>query len=265
MENNAICPLISVVTVVYNARDLIEKTICSVLGQTYKNIEFIMIDGGSTDGTLEIVEKYRSRINSIISEPDRGIYDAMNKALKLTTGDWVSFMNAGDVFYKNTAVDEVFKDHIYTDDVIVIYGDVVMDAGDNNLFIKHFDKLDKDKVPFSLNHQSTFTQGDVIRDLGFDTSYKIAADANLFNSIFKRGYSFRYVPVIVSVYESVAGVSSTNPIALFKEYARIRNISIRDYAWWYGYIRAQFFYIIGLFPLSISKRIMALVMKLIIK
>src|SRR5215217_1386671 len=91
-------PVLSVITVVYNNVKDIERTMLSVLGQTYKAIEYIVIDGQSTDGTLQVVEKYKSSLAKIISEKDKGIYDAMNKGISLATGNYIIFMNSGDEF-----------------------------------------------------------------------------------------------------------------------------------------------------------------------
>ena len=93
-------PKISVVTVCYNAVDLIEETILSVINQTYRNVEYIIIDGASTDGTVDIINKYRDKIAYFVSEPDKGIYDAMNQAVGRIRGDHVLFLNCGDYLYQ---------------------------------------------------------------------------------------------------------------------------------------------------------------------
>src|SRR3954469_22501603 len=102
-------PKISIITVVYNAQALIERTILSVLSQTYLNIEYIIIDGGSSDGTLQIAEKHQSKIALIHSGKDNGIYDAMNKGLNDATGDYVLFLNAGDELYHASTISAAFS------------------------------------------------------------------------------------------------------------------------------------------------------------
>ncbi|RHJ54940.1 glycosyltransferase family 2 protein [Bacteroides sp. AM10-21B] len=100
---------ISVVTVCYNAADTIERTMLSVLNQTYHDIEYIIIDGGSTDGTVDIIRKYADKIAYWVSEPDKGIYDAMNKGIKVATGEWINFMNAGDIFCDKNVLTNIFS------------------------------------------------------------------------------------------------------------------------------------------------------------
>ena len=100
--------LISIITVCLNAVETIETTIRSVLQQTYKNVEYIVIDGGSTDGTLQIIEKYRNDISILISEKDEGIYDAMNKGIELARGDYIGIINADD-WYEKDAVEHVVQ------------------------------------------------------------------------------------------------------------------------------------------------------------
>jgi glycosyltransferase involved in cell wall biosynthesis len=103
------CPKISIITVCYNAEKQLKKTIDSVINQTYKNIEFIIIDGASSDNSLELLKTYSSSINFWVSEPDHGIYDAMNKGLSVATGDYVQFLNAGDYFCDETSLEAIIE------------------------------------------------------------------------------------------------------------------------------------------------------------
>lgn len=119
-------PLISIVTIVFNGEQYLEKTIQSVINQTYDNIEYIIIDGGSTDGTLGIIKQYEDKIDYCISERDNGIYDAMNKGITLATGEWLNFMNAGDKFYDANILTNIFCKHNNSD---LIYSDTLMSNG----------------------------------------------------------------------------------------------------------------------------------------
>jgi glycosyltransferase involved in cell wall biosynthesis len=118
-------PVVSVITVVYNSLSLIEKTIRSVVSQTYPNIEYIVIDGGSADGTTEIIRLYEKQISYWISEPDRGIYDAMNKGLAAATGDFVWFMNAGDLIYSDDITARIFSGE-RSEVAVIYYGDTMI-------------------------------------------------------------------------------------------------------------------------------------------
>lgn len=116
--------LVSIITVVLNAKSTIEDTINSVLGQTYKNIEYIVIDGGSTDGSLDIVNKYKDRISKIVSEPDKGIYDGMNKGILAATGDIIGFLNADDMFYNNFVIQSIVS-AFASEAIDCVYGNLV--------------------------------------------------------------------------------------------------------------------------------------------
>lgn len=113
---------ISIITVTYNAASFLEETILSVINQTYPNIEYIIIDGGSKDRTIDIIKKYEDKITYWISESDRGIYDAMNKGISMATGEWVNFMNAGDIF-SSDAVLETVLNKSYPDNINFLYSD----------------------------------------------------------------------------------------------------------------------------------------------
>ncbi len=124
-------PFVSIITVVYNANDALEATIKSVLAQTNSSYEYIIIDGKSTDGTVEVIKKYQQQIAYWISEKDNGLYDAMNKALYVAKGKYVWFMNAGDLIYDNQVIEHLQK--LYTADVDVFYGETVMIDSEGNV------------------------------------------------------------------------------------------------------------------------------------
>ncbi len=121
-------PLISVITVVFNGELFLEETIKSVLNQTYDNVEYLIIDGGSTDGTLDIIKRYKNQIDYWVSEPDKGIYDAMNKGIALASGTWLNFMNAGDSFNTSTVLNEIFTDSTQFQNIDFIYSDTRFDG-----------------------------------------------------------------------------------------------------------------------------------------
>lgn len=175
---------ISIVTVSYNAADEIEPTLRSVAAQTHSDIEYLVIDGASTDGTLDLVDRYRSRVDVLVSEPDRGIYDAMNKALRLAKGEAVIFMNAGDYFYSPYVV-ELASDLLdRAPEVDVLYGGIEVrypnghvtefmppDAGEALDFL----------ICGSLPHQGTFARRSAFARSGlFDTRYRSHADYDWF-------------------------------------------------------------------------------------
>ena len=121
-------PKFSIITVTYNAGKVLEDTIQSVITQTYKNVEYILVDGGSTDNTLNIINQYRSMIQQVVSEPDQGLYDAMNKGIRMATGDYICFLNAGDAFHEDDtlqqmvhsiAVNNTLPDVLYGETAIV--------------------------------------------------------------------------------------------------------------------------------------------------
>lgn len=112
---------VTVVTVVFNNKDGIRGTIESVINQTFP-LEYIIIDGGSTDGTVDIIKEYDAQIDYWVSEPDNGIYDAMNKGIKAATGEWILFMNSGDTFHNEYVVERIFHNHIMT--MLALFGEI---------------------------------------------------------------------------------------------------------------------------------------------
>lgn len=166
--------LISVVTVCYNAADTIEKTMLSVLNQTYHDIEYIIIDGGSTDGTVEIIRKYADRIAYWVSEPDKGIYDAMNKGIKVATGEWINFMNAGDEFVDEGVIEKLFQNRTI-DTVGVVFGDTLFIHKSKQKIVKFGDDPHHKIMPSC--HQSIFCRRILLARILFDLRYKIGTVA----------------------------------------------------------------------------------------
>lgn len=201
-------PKITVVTVCYNAAETIEDTILSVINQTYDNIEYIIIDGVSTDSTVDIIKKYTNRITKWVSEPDNGIYDAMNKGIKMATGKWINFMNAGDLFFNDYVVSEVVNriegnpSFIFGDTVVTTYGI------ECHLKAKPF----YEKLPLHRSsgfiHQSSFVRSDIAKIFPFDLKYELAADYNMIIEIYRKGGSFfQLKDLIISKYDG-NGVSA---------------------------------------------------------
>lgn len=144
-------PKISVITVVYNGQDFLEGTIRSVMNQTYKHIEYLIIDGKSKDKTVDIIKQYDHYISDWITEQDKGLYDAMNKGLKMATGDFVLFMNAGDQFANSTVLETVFSKYDATTDVL--YGEVMM-VDENRQAIGTRTEITTRKLPQQLTWKS---------------------------------------------------------------------------------------------------------------
>ena len=195
-------PLITIVTVSFNAVTTIEKTILSVINQTYSNIEYIIIDGGSTDGTVEIIKKYENKISKWISEPDRGIYDAMNKGIKLAIGKWINFMNAGDCFTNNSVLENIFINDSIPSDCTFIYSDYYAERKDGTIRIQ---PANSEKG--YLLHQSTIYQRELhdIHGLYIVTLKYIISDFLFFCSIPRNEFYKVKYPISINQY---GGISS---------------------------------------------------------
>lgn len=199
-------PLVTIITVSYNAVDVIEKTILSVLEQTYRRIEYLIIDGGSTDGTLNVIKKYEDRITYWISEPDRGIYDAMNKGIQKSNGEWINFMNSGDSFYAQDIISKVFsQDRSNTDFMVGIA------AQSDGTFWKPINEHFTFEEVFygnEVNHQASFIRKELFQNGGYDISKKVIADELFFvEQVVFKNKKYVALPYIVCNYD-VNGISS---------------------------------------------------------
>lgn len=199
---------VSIITVVYNAVATLEQTIKSVINQSYKNIEYIIVDGGSTDGSLEIIKKYENSIHLWVSESDNGIYDAMNKGIKLATGDIVAFINADD-WYEGNIIEKIALEFQNTESD-VIYGNI------RRIYYNGYETVIKPPSERDLNlyitscicHQAVFVKRGLFFQYGFfNLNYKIAADYESLLRLFDAGVKFRYMDDTFANYR-VGGISS---------------------------------------------------------
>lgn len=216
-------PLVTIVTVVFNGAENIEKTIHSVLDQQYPNVEYLIIDGGSTDGTLDIVRKYDDRINYWVSEPDRGIYYAMNKGIELASGDWINFMNAGDLFYDIDAVSRCIAFCDVASDVIYGHHQVIYDA--------EYSKIQKAGDITNLwkgmifCHQSAFTKMSTMGRYKLNVKNTIAADFEFFYTLFLNNGKFRKTDIVVSSV-TADGLSGTHTLdTVIQQWHTVRKLS----------------------------------------
>lgn len=167
-------PLISIIMAVHNSEKTVEKTIQSIILQTYKNIEYIVIDGASTDITIEIIRQYEDKITYWVSEPDSGIYDALNKGIKKATGDWLYFIGADDVLDNPTIIDSIFSSQPL-DEFDILYGDVMI--GSKRLAKGVFGEVLKLKN--TIQHQGTFYNRRVFQDFLYQPTFLCSSDYEL--------------------------------------------------------------------------------------
>ncbi len=218
-------PLISVITVCFNAEKDIEFTIKSILDQDYADFEYLIKDGGSADSTLEIVRKYagcfedRNISYRIISESDDGIYDAMNQAAKHAEGEWVIYINAGDALFDEKVLSRLSSE--LTDECDVLYGNTAL--LDNNKYkLLSGGDLTMFKKTNPICHQAVLTRTDVVRQYTFNTKYGIAADFDLFLGLYVSGRQrFKRTDTVFSIFR-FGGVSNKKILQREKEFNESR-------------------------------------------
>ena len=207
---------ISIITVVYNNEKTLQDAIDSISNQTYKNVEYIVIDGGSTDNTLEILKKNKSKINYLISEKDKGLYDAMNKGIRVSTGDVIGILNSDDLYQDENVIQDVMDQFINNSELDVLYGDLVYVKKEDtdkivrnwtscNYYLNYFDD---GIVP---PHPSLFVKKNVYLEIElFDLDFKLAADYELmFRILKKHSYNSKYINRLI-VKMRLGGESNKN-------------------------------------------------------
>lgn len=196
-------PKISVITINLNNKEGLERTIHSVVLQTFfDNVEYIVVDGGSTDGSIDVIRENERHLAHWVSEPDNGIYDAMNKGIDMASGDYCLFLNSGDTFFMPTSIQYVYP---YLD-ADIVYGDLMIDGYKqkeypDRLTLNYFQND-------SLPHPSTFIRTSILKAKKYDSSYRIIADWIFFREcLFDEGKTYNHVNILVSNF-SLGGISS---------------------------------------------------------
>lgn len=206
-------PLVSIITVVYNGSKTLEQTIQSVSSQSYKNIEYIIIDGGSTDGTLDIIKNYKNSVNFWITEPDKGLYDAMNKGILYANGEIIGLINSDD-WYETNAVELVVEAYRNDDSKKIFHADkrcvlpngvsFVRKANRNNFLFKYHGMI--------LNHPTMFIHKEIYQNRKYNINLKSLSDYQFVLSAFIQDKnSFHYIPEIITNYR-LGGISGHLPL-----------------------------------------------------
>lgn len=212
---------LSIITINYNNRDGLKKTIDSVLAQTWTDYEWIVVDGGSTDGSRELIEQYQEHFAYWCSEPDKGVYNAMNKGIALAKGEYLNFMNSGDTFYEAETLQKVFAERRVAD---VLYGDW-MQVYEDHTCLQHFPSPVEMYGLWCKNicHQAMFIKCCLLSTKGYDESLKIYADWKRWIELALNDASFEYVNHTVCWYD-MDGISSATSDSRSREWEVVRHI-----------------------------------------
>ena len=224
-------PKFSVITVTYNAEKVLEDTIQSVIAQTYHHVEYIIVDGASKDGTLSIIDRYRPRILTVVSEPDKGLYDAMNKGIALASGDYLCFLNAGDCFHEDDTLQQMVHTINGNELPDVLYGETaIVDEK------RHFQRMRRLSAPEVLTWKS-FKQGMLVCHQAFfakralaepyDLRYRFSADFDWCIRVMKRAQTLHNTHLTLIDYLE-EGMTTRNRRASLRERFRIM---VKHYGW----------------------------------
>lgn len=217
-------PKFSVITICFNAEKEIEDTILSVLNQTTADFEYLVKDGVSTDRTVDIARSFIPAFAEkgipyrVISQPDSGVYDAMNQAVQQSQGEWMVFMNSGDCFANETVLDQVKNSGCLTN-ADVVYGDTILKRQNLYSYGKAY-PLEKIQVELPFCHQSSFTRRELFQNNCYSTQYRICSDHRFYLQLYREGKRFAYFPMEVSIFD-LSGISSTMYELAYRETIQI--------------------------------------------
>ncbi len=209
----------SIITINYNNEEGLQKTIDSVICQTWKDFEWIVIDGGSTDGSKELIGQYQQHFANWCSEPDKGVYNAMNKGIERAKGEYLLFLNSGDALYDKDVLQKVHDLHLDAD---IISGQV--ERMDNHQLLRVYDNNILKQLFYStLNHQGTFIKRKLFDDLKYDENYSIVSDWKFWvDAIIKNNATLEIIGMIVAS-QDMKGISSEEPLRDKEERQKLLN------------------------------------------
>lgn len=214
-------PKISIITAVLNGREHVEQTIKSVIDQEIPGIEYIIIDGGSTDGTLDIVKKYEAKLSRWISQPDKGIYDALNKGIELSKGDIIGIINSDD-WYARSVIKEIIDVFTKNPEIDIIHGDISLVTDKKAITIVPSVDCKRLNIRPVINHPTCFIRRRAYSAYGtFKLDYKIAADYELLLRMCLGGAKFYYMPQVIT-YMREGGISDRYAFSAAAEVRKIR-------------------------------------------
>lgn len=229
--HNHLAPKFSVITVTYNAEAVVEDTIQSVISQTYHPVEYIIIDGASKDNTLSIINRYEAHVSLIVSEPDKGLYDAMNKGVKLATGDYLCFLNAGDRFHEDDTLQQMVHSIAGSELPDILYGETVwIDKEGRFLRMRRLSAPEvltwkSFKQGMLVCHQAFFAKASLVE--AYDLKYRFSADFDWCIKVMKKARSLHNTHLTLIDYLK-EGMTTQNRKASLKERFRIM---AKHYGW----------------------------------
>jgi putative colanic acid biosynthesis glycosyltransferase WcaE len=223
--NSKDLPLISIITVILNQKNKLEKVIKNVGQQYYPNIEHIIIDGGSTDGSQEVLNKYSNQIAYWISENDNGIYDAMNKGIDFSSGEWIYFLGADDSFFNNNTLKIIFEEEVINSKISIVFGNVLFSNG--RLFKSRFNKFIYFKN--TLHHQGVFYRHHLFNNFRYghflsteEKFFRVSGDYQLNLFLYLKGIQYKYIDMIIAKYDC-GGLSMQGTLCGYIEEILIRH------------------------------------------
>jgi glycosyltransferase involved in cell wall biosynthesis len=224
-------PLITIITAVYNGIDFIEETILSVINQDCKEFEYIIVDGGSKDGTVDIIKKYEDKISLWKSEPDKGFYDAVNKGIELSQGEYIGLINCGDFLVKNI-LSEIYLQLANNKYIDILYADMFIFYSENIIRIKK-SNIKSLKTKMDMNHPTCYVKREIYNKRKYSLKYPIAADYDFLLWCYLNNFKFHYLNKEILYFR--AGGISDNPTVKYLD---------AFYIWKknFGFFYALFFY-----------------------